>query len=136
MSSSSRTWGARRTGPATRWECSAPTPSRPCCSRTASRRTRLTRRPGAADDEPKSRTSQSLSSEAENRVAQQQFEDLNSGFIQELFEQYLASPETVDPAWRKLFEQAPDALAESSPVVQRVRELYPGAANGGNGAPV
>ena len=68
-------------------------------------------------------------------MAQQQFEDLNSGFIQELFEQYLASPETVDPAWRALFEQAPEALGESSPVVQRVRELYPGAGNGGNGAP-
>ncbi len=48
-------------------------------------------------------------------MAQQQFEDLNSGFIQELFEQYLRFPETVDPAWRKLFEQAPEALAESSP---------------------
>ena len=67
-------------------------------------------------------------------MAQQQFEDLNSGFIQELFEQYLAAPETVDPAWRALFEQAPETLAESSPVVQRVRELYPGAVNGGNGA--
>jgi 2-oxoglutarate dehydrogenase E1 component len=67
-------------------------------------------------------------------LAQQQFEDLNSGFIQELFEQYLASPETVDPAWRALFEQAPETLAESSPVVQRVRELYPGSVNGGNGA--
>ena len=68
-------------------------------------------------------------------MAQQQFEDLNSGFIQELFEQYLASPESVDPAWRALFEQSPEALAESSPVVQRVRELYPGSVNGGNGAP-
>jgi 2-oxoglutarate dehydrogenase E1 component len=67
-------------------------------------------------------------------VAQQQFEDLNSGFIQELFEQYLRAPESVDPKWRALFEQTPEKL-ESSPIVQRVRELYPGAANGGNGAP-
>jgi 2-oxoglutarate dehydrogenase E1 component len=67
-------------------------------------------------------------------VPEQQFEDLNSGFIQELFEQYLRAPESVDPAWRALFEQTPEKL-ESSPVVQRVRELYPGAANGGNGAP-
>jgi len=67
-------------------------------------------------------------------VAQQQFEDLNSGFIQELFEQYLRAPESVDPKWRAVFEQSPEKL-ESSPVVQRVRELYPGAANGGNGAP-
>ena len=64
---------------------------------------------------------------------QQQFEDLNSGFIQELFEQYLRAPESVDPKWRALFEQTPEKL-ESSPIVQRVRQLYPGAANG-NGAP-
>ena len=67
-------------------------------------------------------------------MPEQQFEDLNSGFIQELFEQYLRAPESVDPAWRALFEHTPEKL-ESSPVVQRVRELYPGAANGGNGAP-
>ena len=67
-------------------------------------------------------------------MAQQQFEDLNSGFIQELFEQYLRAPESVDPKWRALFEHTPEKL-ESSPVVQRVRELYPGTANGGNGAP-
>ncbi len=63
----------------------------------------------------------------------QQFEDLNSGFVQELFAQYLASPEAVDPAWRALFEQAPEELVESSPLVQRIRELYPGAGDG-NGA--
>lgn len=68
-------------------------------------------------------------------MAQEQFEDLNSGFIQELFEEYLASPEAVDPAWRALFEAAPETLVESSPVVQRLRELYPGIVNGGNGAP-
>ncbi len=66
----------------------------------------------------------------------QQFEDLNSGFVQELFAQYLAFPEAVDPAWRALFEQAPEALVGSSPVVQRLREVYPGALDGGNGASV
>jgi 2-oxoglutarate dehydrogenase E1 component len=65
----------------------------------------------------------------------QQFEDLNSGFVQELFAQYLASPEAVDPAWRALFEQAPEGLVEASPLVRRIREHYPGAADGGNGAP-
>jgi len=60
----------------------------------------------------------------------QQFEDLNSGFVQELFAKYLASPEAVDPAWRALFEQAPEELVESSPLVQRVRELYPENGNG------
>jgi 2-oxoglutarate dehydrogenase E1 component len=62
----------------------------------------------------------------------QQFEDLNSGFVQELFAQYLASPEAVDPAWRAFFEQAPEELVDSSPLVQRIRDLYPGM-DGGNG---
>ena len=53
-------------------------------------------------------------------MPQQQFEDLNSGFIQELFEQYLRAPESVDPKWRALFEQTPETL-EASPVVRRVR---------------
>jgi 2-oxoglutarate dehydrogenase E1 component len=61
----------------------------------------------------------------------QQFEDLNSGFVQELFAKYLVSPEAVDPAWRAVFEQAPQELVESNPLVQRVRQLYP---DGGNGA--
>ena len=65
--------------------------------------------------------------------ALQRFEDLNSGFVQELFAQYLASPEAVDPAWRALFEQAPEELADSSALVQRIRELYP-AAGDGNGS--
>jgi 2-oxoglutarate dehydrogenase E1 component len=68
-------------------------------------------------------------------MASQQFEDLNSGFIQELFEQYLVSPESVDPAWRALFEQAPENLVQSSPLAQRLTRLYPGIVNGGNGAP-
>jgi 2-oxoglutarate dehydrogenase E1 component len=63
-----------------------------------------------------------------------QFEDLNSGFVQELFAQYLLSPEAVDPAWRELFESAPQALVDRQPLVRRLRELYPDAV-GGNGAP-
>jgi 2-oxoglutarate dehydrogenase E1 component len=66
----------------------------------------------------------------------QQFEDLNSGFVQELFAQYLASPEAVDPAWRALFDEAPAGLVEANPLVQRIRALYPEAGDGGNGAPV
>ena len=46
---------------------------------------------------------------------QQQFEDLNSGFIQELFEQYLRAPESVDPKWRALFEQTPEKLESRQP---------------------
>jgi 2-oxoglutarate dehydrogenase E1 component len=67
-------------------------------------------------------------------VSQEQFEDLNSGFVQELFEEYLASPEAVDPAWRAVFEAAPETLVESSPLVQRLRELYPGIAGNGGAA--
>ena len=70
---------------------------------------------------------------AQNK-ALQRFEDLNSGFVQELFAQYLASPEAVDPAWRAFFEQAPEDIVDAAPVVQRIRELYPGSTDGGNGA--
>jgi len=69
-------------------------------------------------------------------VGFEQLEDLNSGFVRELFFQYLNSPESVDPAWRALFDSAPPDLLESDPFVKRIRELYPALGNGGNGAPV
>jgi len=59
-------------------------------------------------------------------------EDLNSGFVQELFAQYLNAPESVDPAWRELFERAPDELLRHQPLLERLREYA--AQNGGNGA--
>ena len=64
----------------------------------------------------------------------EQLEDLNSGFVRELFFQYLNSPESVDPAWRALFEAAPPDLLEGDPLVQRMRELYPALGDSGNGA--
>ena len=64
----------------------------------------------------------------------EQLEDLNSGFVRELFFQYLNSPESVDPAWRALFDAAPLDLLEDDPLVQRLRELYPATGEGGNGA--
>ena len=64
----------------------------------------------------------------------EQLEDLNSGFVRELFFQYLNSPESVDPAWRALFEAAPPDLLEGDPLVQRIRELYPALGDSGNGA--
>ena len=64
----------------------------------------------------------------------EQLEDLNSGFVRELFFQYLNSPESVDPAWRSLFEAAPPDLLEGDPLVQRIRELYPALGDSGNGA--
>src|SRR5919202_6686300 len=71
------------------------------------------------------------------QVDRAQLEDLNSGFVQELFAQYLNSPESVDPEWRELFESAPEALAEQSPFVRRLFELYPsGIGDGRNGSGV
>jgi 2-oxoglutarate dehydrogenase E1 component len=63
----------------------------------------------------------------------EQFDDLNAGFVQELFAEYLASPEAVDPEWRALFEAGPRGLLEQHPLVQRLRELVPAARDGGNG---
>ncbi|MGH3029586.1 MAG: multifunctional oxoglutarate decarboxylase/oxoglutarate dehydrogenase thiamine pyrophosphate-binding subunit/dihydrolipoyllysine-residue succinyltransferase subunit [Gaiellaceae bacterium] len=65
----------------------------------------------------------------------EQFDDLNAGFVQELFAQYLDSPGAVDPEWRRLFESGSATLVASHPLVRRLRELYPDALGGGNGAP-
>jgi 2-oxoglutarate dehydrogenase E1 component len=67
-------------------------------------------------------------------VQPDQFEDLNAGFVQELFAQYLASPEAVPAEWRALFESSPDAVVGRNPVVQRLREVYPEALGNGDGA--
>jgi 2-oxoglutarate dehydrogenase E1 component len=60
--------------------------------------------------------------------------DLNSGYVQELFSQYLTAPESVDPEWRALFDEAPEELLRHQPLLERLRELAP--PNGGNGAAV
>ncbi len=59
-------------------------------------------------------------------------DDLNSGFVQELFAEYLASPEAVDPEWRALFEARGAALLENHPLVRQLREAHPdgGPGNG------
>ena len=62
-----------------------------------------------------------------------QIDDLNSGFVQELLAQYLASPESVDPEWRALFESNPELVLASLPNAERLRELS--RDGGGNGAP-
>jgi 2-oxoglutarate dehydrogenase E1 component len=61
-------------------------------------------------------------------------ESLNSGYVQELFVQYLAAPDSVDPAWRALFEAAPDELSRQLPLLGRLRDLAPAPNGGGNGA--
>ncbi|HEY7196766.1 MAG TPA: 2-oxoglutarate dehydrogenase E1 component [Gaiellaceae bacterium] len=65
-------------------------------------------------------------------MAHEQLEDLNSGYIQELFTQYLTAPESVDPAWRALFEESPEELLRHQPLLERLREHADRI--GGNGA--
>ena len=69
-------------------------------------------------------------------MEREQIDDLNTGFVEELFAEYLASPESVDPEWRALFEQNPDGAVEHLPLVQRLRELYPEACPAGTALPV
>ena len=52
-----------------------------------------------------------------------QIDDLNSGFVQELLTEYLASPESVDPEWRELFESNQELVLERLPNAGRLREL-------------
>ena len=60
-------------------------------------------------------------------------EDLNAGFVQELFLQYLTAPGSVDPAWREIFESDPQALAAQLPVGGGLRAVIGNGASGGNG---
>jgi 2-oxoglutarate dehydrogenase E1 component len=62
-----------------------------------------------------------------------ELESLNLGYVQELFVQYLTAPESVDPAWRALFESAPDELVRQLLPLQR---LHVGGGNGAAHAPV
>ena len=60
--------------------------------------------------------------------------DLNADFVQELFAEYLEAPESVDPAWRDVFESSPEGLLEQHPLLERLRARYPGLFDG-DGAP-
>jgi 2-oxoglutarate dehydrogenase E1 component len=57
------------------------------------------------------------------------FEDPNLGYIQELFVEYLKSPESVPPEWRAYFESHPEVAAHL-PLVERLREIAPADGNG------
>jgi 2-oxoglutarate dehydrogenase E1 component len=59
-------------------------------------------------------------------VPEASVDGLNLGYVRDLLEQYLASPESVDPAWRRLFEQATNGVVTGHPLVGRIRELLPG----------
>jgi 2-oxoglutarate dehydrogenase E1 component len=65
-------------------------------------------------------------------VQPDQIDDLNSGFVQELLADYLASPESVSPEWRKLFESNPELVLARLPDGARLRALEPDG--DGNGA--
>jgi 2-oxoglutarate dehydrogenase E1 component len=65
-------------------------------------------------------------------VETDQIDDLNSGFVQELLTDYLASPESVDPRWRELFESHPELVLARLPEAARVDLSRDGS---GNGAP-
>jgi 2-oxoglutarate dehydrogenase E1 component len=60
----------------------------------------------------------------------QETPDINAGFIQELFTEYLEAPDSVDPAWRDVFESGDAELVQDHPLVERLRELYPGVVDG------
>jgi 2-oxoglutarate dehydrogenase E1 component len=45
---------------------------------------------------------------------------LNSAYVSQLLEQYLDNPESVDPAWRQVFEQADARILESLPGLSRL----------------
>ncbi len=52
-------------------------------------------------------------------------DEINLGYVRDLLDRYLASPDQVEPEWRELFERAEDGVVVEHPVVQRLRELYP-----------
>jgi 2-oxoglutarate dehydrogenase E1 component len=59
---------------------------------------------------------------------------LNAGYVGALLEQYLESPQAVDPAWRALFESADPSLLSTLPGLARLVAAHPG--DGGNGGAV
>ncbi len=56
---------------------------------------------------------------------------LNAGYVGLLLEQYLENPQAVDPAWRKLFEDADASVLSTLPGLARLVAARPG--DGGNG---
>jgi 2-oxoglutarate dehydrogenase E1 component len=56
---------------------------------------------------------------------------LNAGYVSLLLEQYLENPQAVDPAWRKVFEDADESVLSTLPGLARLVAARPG--DGGNG---
>ncbi len=66
-------------------------------------------------------------------MPEQHVDGLNLGYVRDLLDDFLESPDSVDPRWRAVFEQAANGIVEDHPTIRRIRELYPEIANG-NGA--
>jgi 2-oxoglutarate dehydrogenase E1 component len=66
-------------------------------------------------------------------VRTEHVDGINLGYVRDLLDEYLASPESVDPAWREVFERKADGVLEGHPVVRRLLELHPELLEG-NGA--
>ena len=56
-------------------------------------------------------------------MTSERVDDVNLGYVRDLLDQYLASPESVDPEWRELFEHAENGLVDGHPAVHRLMEL-------------
>jgi 2-oxoglutarate dehydrogenase E1 component len=68
-------------------------------------------------------------------VAAERVDGVNLGYVRDLLDQYLESPASVDPEWRRLFEEAGNGLISEHPVVRRALELAP-RENGALAVPV
>ncbi len=66
-------------------------------------------------------------------MPEQHVDDVNLGYVRDLLDLFLASPSSVDPAWREVFERAGDGILEGHPLARQLRELLTMPA-GGNGA--
>jgi 2-oxoglutarate dehydrogenase E1 component len=64
-------------------------------------------------------------------AAPSQLSGLNAGYVGTLLEQYLENPESVDPAWREIFETADDGVLSALPGLARL--VGPRTAEDGNG---
>ncbi|MFN8188109.1 MAG: 2-oxoglutarate dehydrogenase E1 component [Gaiellales bacterium] len=53
---------------------------------------------------------------------------LNLGYVRDLLDQYLVSPESVDPAWRELFEHGANGVLSGHPAVEQLLRIVPGLA--------
>ena len=65
-------------------------------------------------------------------MSAQEASGLNAGYVGLLLEQYLENPDSVEPAWREVFEGAGDGVLDALPGLARLLETRPAA--DGNGS--